>query len=231
MKAQSIDLNHAAGRVLCCTIFQAGGKKLLAKGHVISDEDAKILATEGMNQVWVTELEEGEIGEDNAVMQVASEIGCGSLEIRLAAGGRANLFATEECCLLVDDELLRQVNFAASVVIATSLNFSYARTGQRVATVKSTPFAVTKPQLEAVISILKERGRFCRPDQFGRRQSRCFIPILWQATGLANCSRISCASGWRGWERTPASICPQMKMKTHWRERCNTSCARGPLAS
>jgi molybdenum cofactor cytidylyltransferase len=111
-----------------------------------------------MNEVWVTELEEGEVGEDDAVMQVASEIGCGALEIRLAAGGRANLFTTEGCCLLVDDELLKQINCTASVAIATSLNFSYARPGQRVATVKSTPFAVSKPELDAMISIVKERG-------------------------------------------------------------------------
>jgi hypothetical protein len=44
--------------------------------------------------------------------------------------------------MLVDDELLK-INCAASMVIATSLNFSYARASQRVATVKSTPFAVS----------------------------------------------------------------------------------------
>jgi len=158
MKAQTIDVKQSMGRILCCTIFRAGGKKLLAKGHVISEEDAHMLETEGMNEVWVTELEEGEIGEDDAVMQVASEIGCGALEIRLAAGGRANLFATEPCCVLVDDELLKQINCTASMAIATSLNFSYARAGQRVATVKSTPFAVGQPELEAVLSIVKERG-------------------------------------------------------------------------
>src|SRR5271156_3897812 len=158
MRAQTIDVKQAAGRILCCTIFRAGGKKLLAKGHVISDEDARMLETEGMNQVWVTELEDGEIGEDDAVMQVASEIGCGSLEIRLAAGGRANLFTTEACCVLVDDELLKQINCTASMAIATSLNFSYARPGHRVATVKSTPFAVARPELDAMISIVKERG-------------------------------------------------------------------------
>src|SRR6202140_5038216 len=158
MRAQTIDVKEAKGRVLCCTVFRAGGKKLLAKGHVISEEDARMLATEGMSEVWVTELEEGEVGEDEAVMQVASEIGCGSLEIRLAAGGRANLFTTEPCCLLVDDELLKQINCTASVAIATAVNFSYARSGQRVATVKSTPFAVAKPELDAMISIVKERG-------------------------------------------------------------------------
>jgi molybdenum cofactor cytidylyltransferase len=158
MRALTIDVAQSTGRILCSTVFRSGGKKLLAKGHLISEEDARMLQTEGMNEVWVTELEEGEIGEDEAVMEVATEIGCGSLEIRLAAGGRANLIATEPSCNLVDDELLKQINCTASVVIATSLNFSYAKAGQRVCTVKSTPFAVAKSQLEAVISIVKERG-------------------------------------------------------------------------
>jgi len=158
MRALTIDVTQATGRILCSTVFRNGGKKLLAKGHLISEEDARMLQTEGMREVWVTELEEGEIGEDEAVMEVATEIGCGSLEIRLAAGGRANLIATEPSCTLVDDELLKQINCTSSVVIATTLNFSYAKAGQRVCTVKSTPFAVAKSQLEAVISIVKERG-------------------------------------------------------------------------
>jgi molybdenum cofactor cytidylyltransferase len=134
------------------------GEKLLAKGHVIRDEDVRILESEGMDTIWVTELEDGEIGEDEAVCAVASEMGCGSFEIRLAAGGRANLVATENCCVLVDDELLKQINCTASVVIATALNYSYVVAGQRIATVKSALFAVAKDQLDAVIGILKERG-------------------------------------------------------------------------
>src|ERR1041385_536146 len=133
MKAQTIDVKASTGRVLCCTIFRPGGRKLLAKGHVVMEEDVRLLETEGLGQVWVTELEDGEVGEDDAVSQAASEMGCGCLEIRLAAGGRANLFATEDCCVLVDDELLKQINCISSVVIATSVNFSFARAGQRIA--------------------------------------------------------------------------------------------------
>jgi molybdenum cofactor cytidylyltransferase len=125
---------------------------------VLSEEDVRLLETEGMGQVWVTELEDGEVGEDQAVMQVATEMGCGALEIRLAAGGRANLMATEDCCVLIDDELLKQINCTASVVIATLPNFGFAKAGQRIATVKSAPFAVAAAQLEAVLMILRERG-------------------------------------------------------------------------
>ncbi|MBI5281725.1 MAG: molybdopterin-binding protein [Candidatus Solibacter usitatus] len=158
MRALTIDVSEAHGRILCCTIFRPGGKKLLAKGHMISAEDVSLLETEGMQKVWVSELEEGEVSEDDAVAQVASAVACGAVEIRAAAGGRANLVATEDCCVLIDDELLRQFNCTASVVIATAPNFGFVRRGERVATVKSAPFAVSCDQLDAVLSMLQERG-------------------------------------------------------------------------
>src|ERR1700755_1786537 len=125
MRAQTVDVKSSTGRVLCCTVFRAGGKKLLSKGHVISDEDIRVLQSEGMDHIWVTELEDGEGAEKDAVCAVAAEIGCGCYEIKLAAGGRANLHATENCCVLVDDDLLKQVNCTARGVMANSLNSSF----------------------------------------------------------------------------------------------------------
>jgi molybdenum cofactor cytidylyltransferase len=158
MRALTLDVQESAGRILCCTIFRAGGRKLLAKGHVLSDEDIRLLQTEGMQQVWVTELEDGEIGEDQAVMDVSQSMCCGAVEIRLAAGGRANLVATSDCCALVDDELLRQINCTSSIAIATVPNYHFVKAGERMATIKSAPFAIAQSQLEAVLSILGERG-------------------------------------------------------------------------
>lgn len=158
MKALTMETTQSGGRILSCTIFRSCGKKLFAKGHVLSDEDIRLLENEGMRQVWVTELEAGEVGEDEAVCAVAQAMGCGSIEVRLAPGGRANLFATEDCCVLVDDQLLRQINCTASIVIATAANFSYAQAGQRIATVKSVPFAVAQEQLSEVLQAIHEQG-------------------------------------------------------------------------
>jgi hypothetical protein len=53
MRAQTVDVKSSTGRILCCTVFRPGGKKLLAKGHVISDEDIRVLESEGMETIWV----------------------------------------------------------------------------------------------------------------------------------------------------------------------------------
>lgn len=196
MRAQTIEVRDSAGRILCCTIFRQGGRKLLAKGHVLTQDDVRLLEIEGLGQVWVTELEDGEVSEDEAVRQVALETGCGCMQICLAAGGRANLFATEDCCVLVDEQLLHQINCTASIVIATSPNFSHARRDQRIATIKSAPFAVPQDQLEAVIDILRERGPILQARPIRSLRSRSSIPILSAVTAHASFSSRSCASAW-----------------------------------
>jgi molybdenum cofactor cytidylyltransferase len=158
MRALQVDVREATGRILNTTVFRPGGKKLLAKGHLISDDDVRMLEIEGLSSITVAELDEGEVSEDDTVLQVAREIGVGCFEIRLAAGGRANLMATENCCVLVDDDILKQINCTASVVIATVSNFAFARAGERIATIKSAPFAIPRDQLDAVVSVLRDRG-------------------------------------------------------------------------
>ena len=158
MTAQTIDVQASSGRILSSPVFRPGGKKLLAKGHMLRDEDIRILQSEGMAQIWVTTLDEDEVSEDAAVCGIAGEMACGCYEIQMAPGGRANLVATENCCVLVDEELLRQMNCTSGVVIATTLNFSFAFAGQRIATIKSAPFAVAKSDFEGSLSMLRERG-------------------------------------------------------------------------
>jgi hypothetical protein len=158
MKIQAISVDESTGRTLATAIRRAGGEKLLVKGHVISEEDLRKLETEGFKGISVIEPEEGEVGEQEAVMRVASKIGRGAIEIRLATGGRANLFATERCCVLVDDQVLNQINSSPGIVVATSRNFTLAGAGTKVAVVKSAPFVVRKRELETLLSVLDQKS-------------------------------------------------------------------------
>jgi molybdenum cofactor cytidylyltransferase len=158
MRAQTVDIQECAGRILSTAIFRSGGRKLMAKGHMLRPEDIRVLQLEGMQQIWVAELEDNEIHEDVAVCGVAAQMACGSYEVQMASGGRANLVATENVCVLIDEDLLRQLNCTCGLVIATTLNFSMAIAGQRIATVKSAPFAVFKSDFDGSIGMLRDRG-------------------------------------------------------------------------
>lgn len=159
LRTQVVELNQAVGKLLTTAIFQNGsGKKLLAKGHLISEEDVRLLLTVGQRQVVVAQLEENDIPEEEAALAVASESACGSMEIHMAAGGRANLLATEDSCLLVDDDLLQEINSSGCVTMATLANLAFAGARQRVATVKTAPFAVPRDDFQRVVQLVKQRG-------------------------------------------------------------------------
>jgi len=158
MRTQTVDIQECTGRILSTPIFRSGGRKLMAKGHMLRAEDIRVLQLEGMREIWVAELEEDEIHEDQAVCGISAEMACGAYEVQIAPGGRANLVATESCCVLVDEDLLRQMNCTSGLVIATAMNFSMATAGQRIATVKSAPFAVAKSDFEGSLNMLRERG-------------------------------------------------------------------------
>ncbi len=194
MKARTVDTQECTGRILSTAIFRSGGRKLMAKGHMLRPEDIRVLQLEGMQQIWVAELDENEVHEDEAACGVATHMACGSYAVQVACGGRANLVATENVCVLVDDDLLRQMNCTCSLVIATTLNFSMAISGQRIATVKSAPFAVSKPDFEGSINMLRDKGPilqarpihnspvgvvYCDPTN-GDRARTMFEPIVRQ---------------------------------------------------
>jgi molybdenum cofactor cytidylyltransferase len=80
------------------------------------------------------------------------------MEIHMAAGGRANLLATEDSCLLVDDRVLKEVNSSGCLTMATLPNLAFAGAQQRVATVKTVPFAVPRGDLQGVVQLVQQRG-------------------------------------------------------------------------
>jgi molybdenum cofactor cytidylyltransferase len=159
VRTRTVELDNAVGKLLSAPVFQNGsGKKLLAKGHLLSEEDVQLLLTAGQKNVVVAQLEDGEIAEEEAALAIALESACGSLEIRMAAGGRANLVATEDSCLLVDGELLRQVNSSPGATMATLPNLSFACIESRVATVKTAPFAVRRDDFQHTVDLLRQHG-------------------------------------------------------------------------
>ena len=158
MQTQIVDIRSAVGKLLSCPVFQPSGKKLLAKGRLISPEDIQLLRNEGHSQVAVAILEDGEIPEEEAAVQLATQGSWGAVEVRLGAGGRANILATQNCSVVVNEEVLRRVNGAGGLTCATLPSFSYAVPGQRIATIKTAPFAVQETPLKRSLDLLRDHG-------------------------------------------------------------------------
>jgi molybdenum cofactor cytidylyltransferase len=194
MKPRSVDIALSAGCVLSSAISAPSGRRIMAKGHVLKGLDVESLTIQGMTSVWVAGIEPGEIAESEAAVAIAGAIACGAYAIETTPSFRVDLVATENCCLLADDALLHDANCAPGIVIASRFNFSFVTRGQRIAAVKTAPFAIDRADFDDLMTMLRARGPvmqarplaatatvavvYCDPFDDGAHAREIFEPIL-----------------------------------------------------
>jgi molybdenum cofactor cytidylyltransferase len=125
----------------------------LKKGHVIGEADIAALKSAAIAQVIVSQLEAGDVGEDEAARRLAEQAAGSGLRVDRAFTGRANLFSTCNGVLMVEETAVHRINAVDdAVTLATLPAFRAVVTGEMVATVKIIPFAVPGALMAQVIA-------------------------------------------------------------------------------
>lgn len=141
MTSVLVDLDVAEGHFLATPILQPCGRKILAKGHRLEASDLATLASEGLQQVWVIRLDQGD-REENAVLDALIPLAVrGAVDIRRTPGGRADFHATQDSALIVHPEPMGAINRSGVAVMCTQSQFRYLRSGERIAALRARPFA------------------------------------------------------------------------------------------
>ncbi len=123
---------------------------LLRKGRALSAIDVAALQAQGVERVTGARLAPGDLDEDRAAGAVAACLSTGSIAARAPYTGRCNLVALAAGVLLIDCERIDRLNrISEAITLATLPQHAFARAGQRVATVKTIPFAVESGVVDA----------------------------------------------------------------------------------
>lgn len=89
------------------------------KGHIITSQDVPPLLDMGKAHVYVYDLAEGYLHEDDAAIRIATAAAGPGLELSPPSEGRVNLKASRKGLLKVDAAALRRINSVDDVVFAT----------------------------------------------------------------------------------------------------------------
>ncbi len=118
-----IPVHDAVGMVLChdVTRIVPGGQKgpAFKKGHIIASQDVPPLLDMGKAHVYVFDLAEGYIHEDDAAARIAAAAAGPGLQLTSPSEGRVNLKASRSGLLKVNPAALRRINSIDDVVFAT----------------------------------------------------------------------------------------------------------------
>ena len=160
---RKVALDEAVGMVLGHDITKVVPGKFkgpaFRRGHVIRSEDIPELLSLGKEHIYVMELEEGEVHEEEAALRIAAAIGGAGVEFSPPKEGRVNLMAKAYGLLKINVALLKKINSLEEILVATLHNNTICRPGMIVAGTKIVLLFTTEAKLNEVEKICRIRGK------------------------------------------------------------------------
>ncbi len=159
----TIPVEKAAGMVLAhdITEIRAGEFKGRAfrKGHVIRKEDICHLQRLGKERLYVLNIGNDEMHEDEAAFELARALMGRGVEMEgEPKEGKINIIASFDGLLKIDKERLKAFNMLGEVMCATLHNNTVVRKGQVVAGTRAIPLVVKKHVVNEAVNLVRSKG-------------------------------------------------------------------------
>ena len=148
---KAIPVQEAVGTVLGHDITRIvpGQVKdaVFRKGHVITREDIPRLLTVGKEHIFVFDLQQGFVHEDDAALRLAGRAAGQGLQLSSPEEGKVSLAASHPGLLKVDIERLKRLNAIPEMVFATAHSNQRVEAGQIVAGARVVPLVIEEEKL------------------------------------------------------------------------------------
>ena len=133
----------AAGAILAHKLYDAAGKLVFNKGHLLRESDLAALRRLGLERVIVMRLSDADLHEDEAARRIGLAVAGENVKWRTPGVGRANITAEVRGIAHVNVPHLEKINnIHDGITIATLRQYSLVDAGDMIALVKVVPFGV-----------------------------------------------------------------------------------------
>jgi hypothetical protein len=130
------------------------------KGHIIKEEDICHLRKLGKENLFVLNIAEDEMHEDDAAHALATALMGEGVKIEgEAKEGKINIIATRDGLLKINRDALLELNMLGDVMCATLHNNVVVRKGQSVGGTRAIPLVVKRDIVQAAVSIGEKAGK------------------------------------------------------------------------
>ena len=159
---KKIKVDDAVGTVLAhdMTRIVRGSFKGVAfkKGHVVTQEDIPELLKIGKQTLYVLEIGDDQLHENDAARRIATAISDASLELSAPKEGKINIIARQAGLLKINVDALLSVNKMDSIIVATLKNNFPCKKGEIIAGTRIIPLTIPAQNIEALEQLTKETG-------------------------------------------------------------------------
>lgn len=129
------------------------------KGHIISKEDVEVLKDMGKYHIYVTDMKEDLIHEDEAAVRIGKAVTGEGLFLEGPSEGKVNVKARVKGLLKINLEALSVINDIDLIILATLHNNTLVDIGKTVAGTRIIPLAIDKKKIEEIEKICNDSGK------------------------------------------------------------------------
>lgn len=150
---KKVKVEESVGMVLAHDLTQITGEfkgAAFKKGHIIQDEDIERLKDMGKEYIYLLELGDHQIHENQAAVRMARSAGGVGIRFQDPSEGKVNFIAEYDGLLKVDVEMLDKINNIEDVCMAVLHSNTPVAKNQIVAGTRIIPLVTDKSKVEAV---------------------------------------------------------------------------------
>ena len=159
---KTVPIREALGMVLCHDMTQIVPGQFkgpaFRKGHIVREEDLPRLLSMGKEQVYVWELQEGRLHEDEAARRIARAAAGPGIRLTDPKEGKVDLVASCEGLLKIDVDTLLEVNTVDQAMFATLHSNQRVHAGKIVAGTRIIPLVIDEERIRYIEDLCR-RGR------------------------------------------------------------------------
>ena len=150
---------EAVGQMLCHDITQiikdVSKGPVFRKGHIIREEDIPVLLSVGKDHIYVWEVNENMLHEDDAAMVLYEISASENMHPSEIKEGKVELIADCAGLLKIDRERLRTVNSLGEMMIASRHGNFAVKKGEKIAGTRVIPLIIEKEKMERAKEAVK----------------------------------------------------------------------------
>jgi molybdenum cofactor synthesis domain-containing protein len=152
-----VPVSEAEGMVLCHDITEIVPGKLkgraFKKGHIVRNEDVPRLLNLGKEHLYVWEVNESLLHENDAAVRMAEAAAGGGIVLTEPVEGKVELKAAQFGLLKINTRALEDINDIDEVVLATIHSNQLVSAGQVVAGCRTVPLVIDARKISAMETI------------------------------------------------------------------------------
>lgn len=176
---KSIRTEDAVGMVLGHDITEIvpGEFKGVAfkKGHIIKKEDIERLLRIGKEHIFIFELNEDEIHEDEAALLLGDMVRGEGVYFTEPSEGKINIKAKDKGLLKIDKDLLNDINDLGDICLATIHSNRIIEKDELIGGCRVIPLTVSKEKVNSVQAILDNKNSLIEVKPFNRLKTSIIV--------------------------------------------------------